>query len=242
MRRRSGKAQTEMSKRTLAWIVVALAGLLSAGGLLFFTFGTSSLTFSEAEIQSRLNDRLPRTVRDVTIERVTARLGENRMVLRVEITGTALRQSISAVVSSRGVPRYEPQTGEMFFEADEVKLDQLTVAGRSLSGEDGAAERKRLAAAAGSAVQGLAQIAIKAYLASRPVYRFKDDFKGVVVKATLASVAIEEDALVVTFSLWRLTTTVAVFATMLLAVLLAVYLLVRHPLWGLGTIAQVADN
>jgi Protein of unknown function (DUF1439) len=235
-------ARSKMSKRTLAWIVVALAGLLSAAGLLFFTFGTSRLTFTEAEIQARLNDRLPRTVRDVTIERVAARLGDNQMSLRVEISGMALRQPISAVVSARGVPRYEPQKGEMFFDADEVKLDQLTVSGRSLAGEDEAATRKRLAAAAGSVVQGLAQVAIKAYLASRPVYRFKEDFKGVVLKSTLVSVAVEDDALAVTFSLWRLTATVAICAAMLLAVLLALYLLVRHPMWGLEAIAQIADT
>jgi hypothetical protein len=226
-------AQAAMSKRALAWIVVSLAGLLSTAGLLFFMFGTSKLTLSEAEVQERLNNKLPRTVRDMTIERMVARLAENRMALRVEVKGTVLRQPIAAVVTARGVPRYEAQKGEMFFDADDVKLDQLTVAGRSVAGEEDAATRKRLAEAASMAVQSLAQAAIKAYLASRPVYRFKEDFKGVVLKAALADVAIQDNTLAVTFSLWRLSTMVAVFAFALLAVLLAVLLLVRHPLWGL---------
>ena len=223
-----------MSKRALAWIVVALAGLLSTAGLLFFMFGTSKLTFSEAEVQERLNNKLPRTVRDMTIERMVARLAENRMALRVEVKGTVLRQPIAAVVTARGVPRYEAQKGEMFFDADDVKLGQLTVAGRSVAGEEDAATRKRLAEAASKAVQGLAQAAIKAYLASRPVYRFKEDFKGVVLKAALVDVAIQDNTLAVTFSLWRLSTMVAVFAFALFAVLLAALLLVRHPLWGLS--------
>ena len=205
-------AQAAMSKRALAWIVVALAGLLSTAGLLFFMFGTSKLTFSEAEVQERLNNKLPRTVRDMTIERMVARLAENRMALRVEVKGTVLRQPIAAVVTARGVPRYEAQKGEMFFDADDVKLGQLTVAGRSVAGEEDAATRKRMAEAASKAVQGLAQAAIKAYLASRPVYRFKEDFKGVVLKAALVDVAIQENTLAVTFSLWRLSTMVAVFA------------------------------
>ena len=123
-----------MSKRALAWIVIALAGLLSTAGLLFFMFGTSKLTFSEAEVQERLNNKLPRTVRDMTIERMVARLAENRMALRIEVKGTVLRQPIAAVVTARGVPRYEAQKGEMFFDADDVKLGQLTVAGRSAGG------------------------------------------------------------------------------------------------------------
>jgi hypothetical protein len=32
-------------------------------------FGSDRVTFTEAELQSRLNQQLPRTVRDVTIER-----------------------------------------------------------------------------------------------------------------------------------------------------------------------------
>ena len=77
-----------MSRRTLAWIVVALVGLLSIGGLLWAMFGTSRLVFAESALQARLNQQLPRTVRDVTIERVAVRLADNRVALRVEMQGT----------------------------------------------------------------------------------------------------------------------------------------------------------
>ena len=230
-----------MSKRTLAWIVVAFLGVLSTAGLLFFTFGTSKLTFSESDLQTRLNRQLPRTVREVTIDRVAVRLAENRLALRVEIQGTVLRQPVSAVVAARGVPRYEAQSGEMYFDADDVKVEQLTIAGRSVAGEEDAATRRRTTEAAGAAVQRLAETAIKAYLATRPVYRFKEDFKGVVLKAALVDVSIQQSTLAVTFSLWNLTVTVAIFAVALILVLLAVFLLIRHPLWGLGTIASIAD-
>src|SRR2546428_9035353 len=102
-----------MPKRKLAWIVAAFVGVLATAGLLWSMFGTSKLVFAESEIQARLNQQLPKTVREVTIERVAVRLAENRLALRVEIQGTALRQPVSAVVSARGVPRYEAQSGEM---------------------------------------------------------------------------------------------------------------------------------
>ena len=89
----------------------------------------------------------------------------------------------------------------MYFDADEIKIEQLTIAGRTVLGEEGG----RLSNTVRSALQGVAESGIKAYLASRPVYRFKDDVKGVVLKAALVDVAIEQNTLTVTFSLWNLT-------------------------------------
>jgi hypothetical protein len=230
-----------MSRRKLAWIVVALVGILAAGGLFFSVFRTSKLVFTEPEIQERLNRQLPKTVRGVTVERVVAHLAENRLALRIEVQGTLVRQPVSAVVSARGVPRYEPRGEELYFDADDIKIDQLTVAGRNVIGADDTAARTPLSAAAGPAVQRLAEGAIKAYLATRPVYRFKNDFKGFVLKASLVDVTIGQDALVVTFSLWNLTVTCGIIALVLLGILSIIYLLIRHPLWGLGKIIDVAD-
>ena len=231
-----------MSKRQFAWIAVAVVGVLSIGGVLWTMFGTSKLVFTEAELQARLNQQLPRTVREVTIERVAVQLAENRMALRIEVRGTAMRQPVSATVSARGVPRYEAQNGEMFFDADEVKIDQLTVSGRSVAGDEDAATRRRLIDAAGAGVLRLAEPVIKAYLAARPVYRFKDDFKGIVLKAALVGVTIEQNTMVVTFSVWNLTLTVAVYALVLVILLWLIYWLIRHPLWGLSTIGDLADT
>lgn len=229
-----------MSRRKLAWIVVALVGVIAAGGLFLSVFRTSKLVFTEAQIQARLNQQLPKTVRGVTVERVAAHLADDRLALRIEIEGAVLRQPISAVVSGRGVPRYEARGAELFFDADDVKVDQLTIAGRSVIGADDAAARMPLSTAVGPAAQRLAEAAIKAYLATRPVYRFKNDFKGFVLKASLVDVTIGHDALVVTFSLWNLTVTCGILALVLIGVLWIAYLLVRHPLWGLGKIVEIA--
>ncbi len=237
------KAQRAMSKRKLAWIVVACVGLLSAAGMIWTLFGTSKLVFTESEIQARLNQQLPKTFREVTIERAAVHLADNRLALRIEIQGTAMRQPVSAAMSARGVPRYDTQNGAMFFDADDVKIDHLTIAGRKVVGEEDTAAHGRLTEAAGSAVRHRAEAAIKTYLAARAIYRFKEDFKGIVLKAALVDVTIEQNALVVTFSLWNLTVTVATFALVLMGVLLSIYVLIRHPLWGLETIVDlVADG
>jgi len=88
-----------MSRRKLAWIVVALVGLLSAAGLVWSVFGPEKLTLTAAGLQSRLNQQLPRTVREVTIERVDVALADNRLALRIAMLARVLQQPITATVS-----------------------------------------------------------------------------------------------------------------------------------------------
>jgi hypothetical protein len=227
-----------MSKRRIAWIVVALVGLLSAAGLVWSVFGTDRLTFTAAELQSRLNQQLPRTIREVTIERVNVALADSRLALRIALQARVLQQPVSATVSARGVPRYEAHETAIYFDADEIKIEQLVIAGRTVVGEEGG----RLGNAVRSGLQGVAESGIKAYLATRPVYRIKDDFKGVVLKAALVDVTIEQNTLAVTFSLWNLTMTAALFALTLIIVAFVVYWLIRHPLWGGRVIVDAAIN
>ena len=227
-----------MSKRKLAWVVVALVGLLSAAGLVWSVFGPERLTFTAAELQSRLNQQLPRTVRDVTIESVNVALADNRLALRIALQARVLQQPVSTSVSARGVPRYVADAAAMYFDAEEIKIEQLAIAGRTVLGEEGG----RLGNAVRSALQGVAESGIKAYLATRPVYRFKDDFKGIVLKATLVNVAIEQNTLAVTFSLWNLTLTAAMFALILIILLLVIYWLIRHPRWGLDIVDAVVNG
>ena len=227
-----------MSKRSIAWILVVLVGLLSAIGLLWSMFGSDRLTFTAAELQSRLNQQLPRTVRDVTIERVDVALADNRLALRIAMQARVLQQPVSATVSARGVPRYAAQEAAMYFDADEFKIEQLAISGRTVVGEEGG----RLSNTVRSALQGVAESGIKAYLAARPVYRFKDDFKGFVLKAALVDVAIEQNTLAVTFSLWNLTVTAGMFVLILIILLLVIYWLIRHPLWGLNLVDAVVNS
>ena len=219
-----------MSRRKIAWIVIALVGLLSAAGLVWSMFGSDRLTFTAADLQSRLNQQLPRTARDVTIERVNVALADNRLALRIALQARVLQQPVSATVSARGVPRYAAHETAMYFDADEIKIEQLAIAGRTVVGEEGG----RLSNTVRSTLQGVAESGIKAYLATRPVYRFKDDFKGLVLKAALVDVAIEQKNLKVTFSLWNLTMAAGMFALSLIILLLMISWIIYHPLWGLA--------
>jgi hypothetical protein len=74
---------------------------------------------------------------------------------------------------------------------------------------------------------------VQAYLAARPVYRFKDDLKGLVLKAAVTDVAIEGYTVAIGLSLLNLSVMAAVCLLALLAVLVGVVQLVRP--WGAQT-------
>jgi hypothetical protein len=84
------------------------------------------------------------------------------------------------------------------------------------------------------AAQRIAEAAVKTYFTEAPVYRLRNDLKGFVLKAALSNVKIDQNVLVVTFSLWNLSLVVFVFALPLLMVASFVYFLVRYPRWGRG--------
>ena len=55
-------------------------------------------------------------------------------------------------------------------------------------------------------------------------------------------VAIEQNTLAVTFSLWNLTVTAAMFALVLIILVLVIYWLIRHPSWGLNIVEAVVST
>ena len=161
--------------------------------------------------------------------RATVNLADGRISLRVEARTTALLPAIAVVVFARGVPQYNAERGEIFFDAEEVRLEDLGSGdlaqrlGMLLGGRlgDHIEQLPHLGAAAAKVIA----IGVKAYLAARPVYRFKDDIKGLVLKTTIKDIAIIGNTLVISVSLIKLTAAVAAWLFGLaLVVLVAVWL------------------
>jgi hypothetical protein len=216
-----------MSKHAFVCTVIAFLALVTAGGVLCALLGINRISLAESDIQTPLNRQLPKTVERLTIERVDVRLAEDRLGLQIDLQGTALNQLISSSVSVRGSPRYDARTGELFFDAGDVTFVRLAVGNKTVVGEAGAAAGPETAS---PAVQRLVEIAIKLYLATQPVYRFKNDLTGRVAKLALADVAIEQNNLVITLSIWSLAAAVAIFGVIVLAALYLAYLFIRYPL------------
>jgi hypothetical protein len=239
------------TRRRLAWIAIALCGGLAAAGAAWSAFGPDKIVLGEAFLQERINRQLPREFRSVTVERATIALADDRISLRVEVRATVVGQAIAATAIARGVPRYDAAQGALFFDTDDVKLDDVTIGtgglaeradrlGARIGGRLGEQVRDnlpRVEAAAGAVVAA----GIKAYLAARPAYRFKDDFKGALVKATVTNIAVAGNTLAIGVSLMGLTVGVGAWLAGLTLVLCAAWWLVRHPLWGLSVMLEGPD-
>ncbi len=198
-----------MTKRQRSWVGLAVLGAFALLGMLWSAFGPDKIVLTTAQLQERVNRALPR-----------------------EFKGVTLSHALRAVVSARGAPRYDSESGEIFFDAEDVKVTDFALAGGNL-GERldrlPSAIRDRVEAAAGTAVAA----GLRTYLAARPIYRFKDDFKGTILKAAISDVATQDDAIVIAVSLLKFTLMVAANLAVLVVIVFLVVLLVRHPSWGL---------
>jgi hypothetical protein len=225
-----------MTKRRLAWIALGALGVLVVAGLAWAAFGPTTIVLTAPQIQERINRALPREFKGVTVERATVAIVDGKIALRVEAQAKALGQTLGTAVSARGIPRYESEQGEIFFDAEDVKIENTALAGGPLTQRLGErlGERlsERLGEPAAPRIRDAVAAGITAYLAARPVYRFKDDLKGIVGKAALGDIAMQPDAIVITLSVARLTVTVAVGLAALLVIVVLVVQLVRHPRWG----------
>jgi hypothetical protein len=70
-----------------------------------------------------------------------------------------------------------------------------------------------------------------------PVYRLQDDMKGLAAKVFLDTVTVENNELVITFTLLRLTWWVLMYGSALILTIGFMIALVRNPGWG--TVALV---
>jgi hypothetical protein len=231
-----------MTKRQLAWISACVLGVLAVAGAAWSAFGPEKIVLTEAQLQERAERELPREFRGVTVERITVKLTDGKISLHAEAHASAFGQAFVTSAFARGIPRYNEDRGEIFFDAQDVRLEDFRI------GEGNSAERaerlgSRLGGRLGDAVERnlprieaaaaiVIEAGLKAYLSVRPVYRFKEDLKGVVLKATITNFAVVDETLVISLSPFKLTVAVAFWLIGLVVVLFLAVLLARKPGWG----------
>jgi hypothetical protein len=224
-----------MTTSRLLWIALPLAAVALAGAALS-AFGPERIALTQADLQERINRELPRQFHSVTVDRAAVAVADGRITVRAETRAAALGKTIASATVARGVPQYNAERGEIFFNADDVKIEDsgsgglVKQLGLRIGGKLGEKIEQNMPKVEDAAA-GLVAGSIKTWLASRPVYRFRDDLPGLVFKATLKDLAVEGDALVIGVSLIRLTAGVAAWLCGLaLVVLGAVWLwVVRAP-------------
>ena len=240
-----------MTKRQMMYGGVVLLFLIG-GGLLWTLFGTHTVSLTEDYVQRRVDAHIGKEfpvkgrahmlVKTVKIASATVHIEDGQVTLFMDIEGKMIAdKKFSLAAYAIGVPYYT--NGEFYFKQHRVAIEGFTYEGST------PAERiekfakhipsKRLrdlavdkAPVVERWITDMAESAAMHTLERRPVYRLKDDIKGILVRASLESVIGQGERIVVTFSLWQLTITVCLGVIALIVAIAFLYILLNNPLLG----------
>ncbi|MFY9657915.1 MAG: hypothetical protein WAK01_15280 [Methylocystis sp.] len=228
-------------------ILAALAVMAAGAAGLMTLRAPQEVAFTSAQLARRVEPLLDKdlplkgTAADIVASlqarQVDVAIAGGRIEIGLLLQGRlVVGPPFSVAASLRGTPRYDD--GAFYFPPEDVRLENFALGGDGkLAGALAGLARLAGPGAAGliekkgreleRVAKGLAENAIKAELEKRPFYRFKDDAKGEVLRATLESLTVEEDKLVIRFTLWRATLWAAIGAATLLVGLVLLLLALR---------------
>jgi hypothetical protein len=218
-------------------MLAAVAAMAAGAAGLMTLRAPQEVAFTPAQLQRRIDPLLGKDlslkgpaadiVASLQARAIDVAIDDGRVDIALLLQGKLIvGPPFSVAASLRGTPRYD--AGAFYFAPEEVRLEKFAL------GQDGklagalAAGLARLAGPGAAdliekkgrelerAAKGLAENAMKAELEKRPFYLLKDDAKGGVLRATLDSLAVEGDRLVIRFTLWRATPWAALGAAALL--------------------------
>lgn len=215
--------------RTVAAVAAVLLGIAGLSTL----HGSHEIALTAARIQQGVNLLLGKElpikgpakdlVTSLRADAAAVRIENGRIDIAANLQGKlVVGKSFFFSVLLRGAPRYED--GAFYFEPEDVELSSLSFGGDSklaaalksglahLSGGGAAGAVEEKTREIEDAIKRLAQGLAKTALQGRPIYRLKDDAKGETLRATLESLKVEDDEIVVRFTLWRATPWAAVGA------------------------------
>lgn len=230
-------------------MVIGLLIVVSLAIGVFGLSGTRSVRLEGAMLQQRIDAELPKEHTGVKITKVTLYLLEHDVSIALSAEGSALGQQFSLEAEGVGVPEYRSTQEAFYFRPSELAITQLTLKGESTTDRAGRfADRyitnPTLKENIETSLPGV-KLWVEDNLEPRalillgqiPLYKPKNDMSGIIIKATLAGVAIDNGALVLSFSILELTKTVFSCLFLLLISLGVAMALVRSPAWGIPLIA-----
>lgn len=237
-----------MTKRRVAWSCVVLLAFTSLVVGLFGLSGTRTIRVGESEIQKRVEAQLPKEHKGVRLTKATVNLLEYDVRITLTLEGKALGQSFSLEASGVGVPDYRQEEQAFYFLPSKLTVSKLEYSGESATDKMGKfADRyitdPKLKEKVEKSLPGVKQWVednleprVLSIFGNMPLYKPKNDMKGIVIKATLEKLSVENGALVLSFSLLQLTKTVIFCLLTLLGAIVMVGALLAFPGWGLAVI------
>lgn len=215
------------SKKVLgiAGIVVACIGV---AGLLWAFIGDKKVSLTEAQLQSKIDAKMPFEQKGVHINDAHIDLSNDRINLSFEAATQRLGTDVKMHVTTIGNMRYDQKAGAFYFEPEEVRISNVHAHGIDIGGTVGTFVKKvgskkiiekagELAEKLDKATQSAIQQAAAAALQRTPVYKLQDDFKGQLIHASLKKVEVQDHKVIAHISIWQLT--LAVIGYILLIVI-----------------------
>lgn len=239
-----------MTKRKLLWAGVLVLFLISIV-CLWGLYGTHSVSLTEVQVQERINTQLGKEfklrgkasilVKSVSVKGAIVHIADEKLTTLVDVYGTLRTgQKFTLTTYAVGIPAYSG--GQFFFKPSAIEVRKFaleeTVQSRALARlterylSDEQA-RKDIAEWITETAQSSATHALE----QKPVYTLKNDVKGVLIKASLDSVKIEQDRIIITFSLLQLTLSVAFGILCMILAAGMLWALLEYPALGLTMIA-----
>jgi hypothetical protein len=234
-----------MSKRKLAWVAAIAVTLVAVVGIGWSVFGVDQISMSQADIQARIDEKMPVTKKGVTISGVKLDLTDDKINLALDASTTKFKTEYSMHTTTRGTLRYDHGRAAFYFQPEELKITELKANGSNVADKVGGFidkwvdskkiqdNKAELAAKAEEVAQSLVQKSAETVLEHVAVYKIKDDFKGYIVRAVLTDVEVKDGNVIAHLSLWQLTKTVAVFFVTLLLAIGMMIALIANPEWGI---------
>jgi hypothetical protein len=245
-----------MTRRNLMWTGVIFLVLLAMIGL-WTVYGTHRISLTEADVQDRIQRQLDKDfpikgaarllVKTVRLQGATVNIQDGRVIALVDVEGVLrTNKKFTLTAYAVGVPTYI--AGEFYFKPDRIAVQKFAYEGstptemfsrfsqRFVTSDKTRQAVEDYAPKVEEWMTAIAQNAVVHSLEKRPVYRPKDDVKGLLIKASLDSVTVDQNRIVITFSLWQLTLTVLLGVICLIAALGLGLALIRHPVLGAALI------
>jgi hypothetical protein len=255
---------TREEKRTLRATIMGASvfSFIGAIFLLISFFGNKEVHFSEEQIQSQILKGLDKkglqkgssshtslkVVKEISIKDVNIKISNGKVSAVVSVEGTLIAsKKFSLTAKAVGAPLYKE--GAFYFSPTEIKVESFEyegdkpgvviskIADRYITDDKKKLLMKDIAPVIESWMTTTAQNAVMFTLEKRPIYTLKNDVKGVLIRSSLESVKIQDNELVLAFSVWEFGLSVAIGIFLLIASIAMVFALAQSPFLGVIAIA-----
>lgn len=201
------------------WVAFLGISAIAVSALLVFNIVPSEyvVRISEQQASEKMQETIEKKAAEgLLIEDPVLTFNHNALQFSGRVTGEKFKQQFYAEVYVEGTPYYDTSQYAVYFTPTTFTLRNF-----SFRGETPADKARRIAGSTFKNTQvgqvlensaesierwvaSAAEGRVRSMLSKRPVYKIKDDLKGITIKATLSSVSIEDKHLVAKLSVLQL--------------------------------------